>query len=52
MQLETPYVSTLEECVQSLVESQSPSDIFKILLKGSQCAAPRGALFLDRKSVV
>lgn len=52
MQLETSYVSTLEECVQSLVESQSPSDIFKILLKGSQCAAPRGAIFLVRQGII
>ena len=52
MQLETSYVSRLEECVQSLVESQSPSDIFKILLKGSQCAAPRGAIFLVRQGVI
>ncbi len=52
MQLETSYVTTLEECVQSLVESQSPSDIFKILLKGSQCAAPRGAIFLVRQGII
>ena len=52
MQLETSYVSALEECVQSLVESQSPSDIFKVLLKGSQSAAPRGAIFLVRQGVI
>ena len=52
MQLETTYVSALEESVQSLVESQSPSDIFKILLKGSQSAAPRGAIFLVRQGVI
>jgi len=52
MQLETSYVSALEECVQSLVESQSPSDIFKILLKGSQSAAPRGAIFLVRQGII
>jgi len=52
MQLETSYVSALEECVQSLVESQSPSDIFKILLKGSQSAAPRGSIFLVRQGII
>jgi hypothetical protein len=52
MQLESTYVSELEESVQSLVESQSPSDIFKILLKGSQCAAPRGAIFLVRQGMI
>jgi hypothetical protein len=52
MQLETSYVSALEDCVQSLVESQSPSDIFKILLRGSQSAAPRGAIFLVRQGVI
>ena len=52
MQIESSYVSTLEGCVQSLVESQSPSDIFKILLKGSQCAAPRGAIFLVRQGII
>ncbi len=52
MQVETVYVAALEECVQSLVESQSPSDIFKTLLTGSQSAAPRGAIFLVRQGVV
>ncbi len=52
MQLEDTYVSALEECVRSLVESQSPSDIFKILLKGSQSAAPRGAIFLVRQGII
>ena len=52
MQLETAYVSALEDCVRSLVESQSPSDIFKILLKGSQSAAPRGAIFLVRQGII
>jgi hypothetical protein len=52
MQVGTSYVSTLEKCVQSLVESRSPSDIFKTLLRGSQCAAPRGAIFLVRQNTV
>ena len=52
MQLEASYVTALEQCVQSLVQSRSPSDIFKILLRGSQSAAPRGAVFLVRYSVV
>jgi hypothetical protein len=52
MQLETSYVSAIDECVQLLVESQSPSDIFKVLLKASQCAAPRGAIFLVRQGVI
>jgi hypothetical protein len=52
MQLETSYVSALDECVQLLVESQSPSDIFKTLLKASQCAAPRGAIFLVRQGII
>jgi hypothetical protein len=52
MQLEASYVTALEQCVQSLVESRSPSDIFKILLKGSQSAAPRGAVFLVRQGAI
>ncbi|NIM00796.1 MAG: hypothetical protein GTN89_07765 [Acidobacteria bacterium] len=52
MQVEDAYVSTLEESVQSLVESQSPSDIFKILLTGSQSAAPRGTIFLIRQGMI
>lgn len=52
MQLEASYVTALEQCVQSLVQSRSPSDIFKILLKGSQSAAPRGAVFLVRQGAI
>jgi len=52
MQLETSHVNAVEECVQSLVDSQSPSDIFKALLKGSQSAAPRGAIFLVRQGIL
>jgi len=51
MQLEASYVTALEQCVQSLVQSRSPSDIFKTLLRGSQSAAPRGAVFLVRQGV-
>ena len=52
MQLEDTHASALEEAVQSLVDSQSPSDIFKSLLKGSQSAAPRGAIFLVRQGII
>ena len=52
MQIETVYVAALEECVQSLVEAQSPSDIFKTLLSGSQSSAPRGAIFLIRQGII
>lgn len=52
MQKEASYVTALERCVQSLVQSRSPSDIFKILLKGSQSAAPRGAIFLVRQGSI
>lgn len=52
MQVEASYVSAMEKCVQSLVESQSPSEIFQILLKGSQCAAPRAAMFLVRQRAI
>ena len=52
MQVEASYVSAMEKCVQSLVESQSPSEIFKILLKGSQSAAPRAAMFLVRQRAI
>ena len=52
MQVAPSYVSAMEQCVQSLVESQSPSDIFKVLLTGSQCAAPRAAVFLVRQGSI
>lgn len=39
----------LDRLVRSLVESASPTDVFKVLLEGSRQAVPRAAIFLIRQ---
>ena len=49
---EPTRTESLEQHVVALVGASSPSEIFKILLKGSQEAAPRGAIFLVRQGSI
>jgi hypothetical protein len=39
----------LDRLVQALIDSDKPTEIFKVLLEGSRLAAPRAAIFLIRK---
>jgi len=39
----------LDRLVRSLVDSQTPTDLFKVLLEGSRQAVPRAAIFLIRQ---
>jgi len=39
----------LDRLVRSLVDSETPTDVFKVLLEGSRNAVPRAAIFLIRQ---